>query len=36
MSSVAPVNEQNAVGMQSVAPLAWRLTKAGLVGSHAV
>ena len=36
MSSASPVNEQNAVGMQSVAPFACRLTKAGEVGSQAV
>ena len=36
MSRVSPVKEQNAVGMQSVAPFSWRLMKAGDVGSHAV
>ena len=35
-SSASPVYEQKAVGMQSVAPFAWRLMNAGLVGSHAV
>ena len=36
LSSASPVYAQNAVGMQSVAPLLWRLMNAGLVGSHAV
>ena len=36
MSSAAPLYEQNAVGMQSVAPFSWRFMNAGLVGSHAV
>ena len=36
LSSTSPVYEQKTVGMQSVAPLAWRLMKAGLVTSQAV
>ncbi len=36
LSSTSPVYEQKTVGMQSVAPLLWRLMKTGLVTSQAV
>ena len=36
LSSTSPVYEQKTVGMQSVAPLLWRLMKMGLVTSQAV
>ena len=36
LSSASPVQETNAVGMQSSAPLGFSRMKAGLVGSQAV
>ena len=36
LSSASPVQEQKAVGMQSVVPLGFSRMKAGLVGSQAV
>ena len=36
LSRASPVQEQNAVGMQSVVPLGLSRMNAGLVGSHAV
>ena len=36
LSSASPVQEQKAVGMQSVVPLGFSRMNAGLVGSHAV
>jgi hypothetical protein len=35
-SSASPVQETNAVGMQSNAPFGFSRMNAGLVGSHAV
>ena len=36
LSSASPVQEANAVGMQSTAPLGFSRMNAGLVGSQAV